>query len=431
MAGLKDQLHNPFLLSYLKYAENTESPDLFHIWSALTCISAAMQRHLYLEAGIGNVYGNMYTLLVGPPGTRKSSAIGFASDLLFSATDVRIAPDDTGGQRQGLISAIVESTEDLDALSNVDMADALALQEAFDDLVSKIDYMDRHTMFVKATEFGSFIGQNAVDFTRFLGRMWDGGSYTYQLKSGKSTLTDGLIILLGGTTSTEISELLPAALIGQGFMSRCILVYEPHKKKKTSLTSAQLDGQYVDYLTGVFKNIFHKMRGSMRFSSEAASLVDSLYFNEERIDDARFIFYMERRQTHLVKLAMCLAATKGQMVLEAEDIAEAEFLLSMTEKRMPEALGEYGLSPVAVARQKMLDYLRYAKEPVKERWLWTIMQRDMKLIDFKNALSALINTDKITPVDTKDGKFYLYKDSVAKHLEILSEDVISAMILRD
>jgi hypothetical protein len=128
---------------------------------------------------------------------------------------------------------------------------------------------------------------------------------------------------------------------------------------------------------------------------------------------------------------MCLAAAKGQMILEVEDIAEAEFLLAMTEKRMPEALGEYGLSPVAVARQKMLDYLRYAKEPVKERWLWTIMQRDMKLIDFKNALSALINTDKITPMDTKDGKFYLYKDSIAKHLEILPEDVISAMILGD
>lgn len=88
---------------------------------------------------------------------------------------------------------------------------------------------------------------------------------------------------------------------------------------------------------------------------DAQSLIDHLYMHESKMQDTRFIYYTERRATHLMKLAVCLCAARKAMLLTHTDVQEAHAILQATEQRMPDALGEYGLSPVAVARQKCLN----------------------------------------------------------------------------
>lgn len=419
-----EDIPNEFLRLHLKYTEATEPPKVFHAWSAITAIAACMQRHLFLETGIGIIYGNMYVWLVGPPGTRKGHAIKPAIKMMQQATEVRFAPDDTGGQRQGLITAMIE--DDIDT-SGVDEAAALDI-ENLGDVEMNVDPVNRHVLFVNATELGSFLGQNNLDLTRFLIKMWDGEDYDYRLRKSRDTLEQPLMTMLAGTTPTDISDLLPPAAIGQGFMSRCILVYAPHKEKVVPLSQAALDNKYVNELEKIYKNVFYNLRGSLTVSTSATKLLDKIYSQEVKLNDTRFIYYTERRHTHLIKLTMALCATRGSMQIETDDVETAQLLLTETEKRMPEALGEFGLSPIAVSQNKMLEYLRYAKEIVSERVLWAVMQRDMKLIDFKNALSALINSDKITAVDTKTGRGYVYKDSITRSLSQLGDDGIDALL---
>lgn len=419
-----DKLSNPFLRLHLRYVEKTEPPRIFHVWSAITAISAAMQRHVYLDLGFGRLYGNLYVLLVGPPGTRKSTAIKFATKILRNSTSVRWAPDDTGGQRQGLIAAL---TEDDDTVEGMDVADALDIEKLMNAQVM-LKNVDQHVMFVEAGEFGSFIGQNSLDLTRFLIKMWDGEDYVYRLKTSRHVLKDNLMTLLGGTTPTDIASLLPAEAIGQGFMSRFVLVYAPAKEKQVPPSEAMVDIDVESPLGSIYANVFYNMNGSMTLAADAQRLLDQLYLHEVKIHDTRFIYYAERRQTHLLKTCMCLAVARGSMKVEMVDVEESQRILHATEQRMPEALGEYGLSPVAVARQKMLEYLRHANEPISERVLWVVMQRDMKLIDFKNSLSVLISADKVAPLDTPSGRMYLYNDGVKRLLASMDENVLDALI---
>jgi len=85
---------------------------------------------------------------------------------------------------------------------------------------------------------------------------------------------------------------------------------------------------------------------------------------------------------------------------------------------MPDALGEYGLSPLAVARQKMLEFIQHAKGPVTDTILWAMLRKDMRLLDFKNSLAELVNANKISQV-----KIRLAKDQPEVTGFIYNEDL--------
>jgi hypothetical protein len=86
---------------------------------------------------------------------------------------------------------------------------------------------------------------------------------------------------------------------------------------------------------------------------------------------------------------------------------------------MPEALGEFGLSPIGEAKQKMIEFLQHAKDPVPQRLLYQIMQRDISLRDFSKACGDLTNTGKIIQVDMDSGVGFMYKSELHQALQEL------------
>ena len=398
-----------------------------HVWSAILSASAAMGRHVWIDSGARRLYANNYCLLVGPPGTRKNSAINCAVDLLRENTQVKFAPDDTGGQRQGLIVAIENSTEnkmknDFDMIiedpKNFSDSDILSLGKI--NLNTKKEDPDKHAMFINATEFGSFLGQGSLDMTRFLIKMWDCEPYKYALKKEEMILKHPLVNLLGGTTSSDLATLLPPEAIGQGFMSRIILVFAPKKAKNVPPSKWSLDKKYKPELSNVYKFLFHEMEGGMKKSIGAQEIEDAIYMQNIKLADTRFIHYSERRADHLAKLAMTLAAVRKSYTIEKEDYEEANAILIETEKHMTDALGEYGLSPLAISRQKMIEFIQHANGPVSQDILWLMMRKDMRLMDFRNSISELINAKKISQIDTDSGKAFVFNDDSNNLLDLIT-----------
>lgn len=414
---------NDFLKTHLDYVEHTESPLTMHTWAALCTAAACLGRHTYLKLGIGNVYPNMYCLLVGPPGTRKNAAINYPVNLMKRYTNVKFAPDDTGGQRQGLIVALEDSEKDNIAAQ---LQDSTVTDINLFDGDSDIDLLgntkmevfasnpDAHTLFICATEFGSFLGQGSLEMTRFLNKMWDAEDYRYKIRKEHHTLKNALLNLLGGTTSADLASLLPAEAIGQGFMSRIILVHAAHRGKKLPPSKSYVKPELEDTLGDMYKHLFYDFRTPMMLSKGAISLEDDIYNQEIQIPDTRFVFYAMRRHTHLEKVAMVLAATNERATIEQKDIQLAHEILLETEKSMPDALGEYGLSPIALARQKMIEFIQHANGPVNSDILWAMMRRDMRLIDFKNAVADLVNGHKLIKVETDDGMAFVYNEDLSQ-----------------
>ena len=417
---------NEFIRRYLRYVERTESPKIMHIWSLIACASACMGKHVHLPFGIGDIHPNMFILLVGPPGTRKSKAIDYCADLIKGTTGVRFAPDDTGGQRQGLIAAI-EGDEQLDDMDQeIDMMTNAISINSLTDIgniqVSTTNASDTHHIFACASEFGTFMGEGNVNMTRFLNKVWDGEDYYYKLKNTQKVLKDPLMTIIGGTTTADIARILPSESIGQGFMSRWILVFAPQKARRVPRPS--LNKSMVEFLQKRFAWLYYDMRGAMNESKDAATLLDTLYEKDDtNIQDSRFLYYTERRHTHLQKLCMVFAALRKSYTISTDDVEQANALLQATEEFMPEALGEFGLSPVGAAKQKMVEFLQHTNEPVTTSVLWAIMQRDMKISDFRTAIADLINSDKIQEVTTDAGQAFIYKSELHEALALLETDL--------
>ena len=217
--------------------------------------------------------------------------------------------------------------------------------------------------------------------------MWDGEDYDYMTKSGSVRLTDPLLNIIGCTTPVSIANSMPPAAGGQGFLSRVILVHGAERYKAIprppdfdAVLSTKLHQRFVDA---------QLLNGLASETPDARKYCDELYAYELEIEDPRFGYYRGRRQSHLIKVAMALMAARGTTQLIKEDYMEAHTLLKATERGMPDALGEFGLSPLAALKQGILELCRALKTPLPLTSLVSKFHREARSKDIIEAVNDL------------------------------------------
>jgi hypothetical protein len=399
--------------------EDTESPRIFHVWSALFAVSAALGRRCYLPFGTGDIYPNMFTLLIGTPGTRKSTAASQAKRVLKSCTGVRFAPKDTGFQRQGLLDAFrgvenehakefaqaAESLSKVDELASLmDLVRATTVAEETEEETKEsfVDEADKHHLALVASEFSQVIGQNNMSMMDFLGERYDGEDYEYKTLRTHVKLPWTLMNMLACSTPVSIANALPPAAGGQGFLSRVILVYGAKKYKQVPRPKAP-DVEDVSRVKDVLSNIYYELSGAFDETEDAAVYCESLYSYAPDISDSRFAYYGERRFTHLIKVAMCLCASRGSLTIESRDYAEAHRILRATERGMPDALGEFGLNPLAMLKQEILEQLRASQGPLAMEQVVAMFHRDARSHEITEVINDLIRSNQVKVNTLKSG----------------------------
>ena len=99
--------------------------------------------------------------------------------------------------------------------------------------------------------------------------------------------------------------------------------------------------------------------------------------------------------------------------------------------RMSDALGEFGMSPLALCKQRLMEFVSHSKDPIPENILWAVMHRDMKLVDFKSTLNELTNSGKIAQItmQTPGGAEAGYiRKGIAKEVNI--EDITQLLAVQ-
>lgn len=420
------EFNTPFLNDYMRMVEDTESPRLFHVWSAIAGGAAALGRRCFLPFGPMKIYPNHYIALVGTPAARKSTAINMMRKQLRKSTSVKFGPSDTGGQRQGIVEAMRGTSNEQEYLDNVEIAfgehslmglsveDVARVTNEPDPERGIVQSKDKHAVFFAMSELTKLIGQNNLSMIDFLTTMYDGDDYEYQIKSGKVTLLDPLINAIAGTTPTSLALSMPPAAGGQGFLSRIILVYGARKYKLVPRPE-EPDPDLVRSVRDGFNRAYLEVSGEFTETLDARAYSESLYDIPLGIDDPRFGYYHERRYTHLIKLSMVLAGLRGDNVIVKDDYVEAHRLLKATEKGMPDALGQFGMNPLAALKQSMLDYIR-SQGALPLDSLRAVFHRDARSAEFMEAVNDLTKTKQAVMSQNRDGSAMIssvvIKDSI-------------------
>lgn len=359
-----------FFSLYLDYTAQTECPTFFHRWTAITSLAAYLGRDIWFNHGHFTLYPNLYCMLIGSPGTKKSSAIKIGAKLLRQAGYTTFAARKTR-QEKFLLDLAGQS----DDPNNPD-ADILE-QNIFGD--EDYDSKAPAECFVAADEFNNFIGVGNLEFMSILGELWDyEGVYDYKLKTSKSVhITNPTISILGGNTPTGFSQAFPTEAIGQGFFSRLLLVYgEPSGVKYTFPPAPNLliQTKLINFLHRIKSEIY----GEIVATPEAIAMLDKIYHKWGGIDDVRFEHYTNRRLTHLIKLCLVVAASHISKTIGEREVVYANTILTFTESLMPKALGEFGKAKNSDVTHKIMQLLDSTNVPLQLQEMWKHVHTDLE-----------------------------------------------------
>jgi len=384
-----------FLSTYLAYASDTEVPAIFHRWSAIAGIGAMLGRQFYLQHGHFKINPNIYCMLVGSPGTRKSTAIKLFKKLIVQAGYRTIAANKT--TKEKFLLDLAGETEG----HNRD-ADAFLDGGLFGDATAS----DDKEMFIMADEFNNFFGNGNIEFLSLLGDLWDfDGVFENRIKNGKSVLINNpTISILGGNTPTNIALAFPAEIFGQGFFSRMLFIYGEPNGRRIAFPKSVDDSRHRE-IAERLRSIKECVSGPAILSKEGEGLLERIY-NESSggIDDVRFESYSNRRFSHLLKLCLVVSASRLSTEIRKQDVLFANTILSHAEYAMPKALGEFGKARHSDVSHRIVQKLESSNEPLNFYDLWEDVQADLeRLQDLQTLLSNLVAAKRIQSVAI-DGK---------------------------
>jgi hypothetical protein len=391
-----------FFSLYFSYTSDTEVPAFFHRWAAITGIGAYLGRSVSIRHGHFTLVPNTYCMLVGSPGTRKTTAIKLMRNLLVQAGYNTIAADKSSKEK--FLLDLSGDTGELDYRGRPVASKAPVDLDTMNIFGETVDETDKEVL-IAADEFNDFLGLGNHDFISLLGNLWDySGIYQSRVKNGKSvSIYNPTVSILGGNTPTGFSLAFPTEILGQGFFSRLLLVYGDPSGKKIAFPEApdaQLNSELVEYL----RRIKTCHAGNYPITKEAKSLLTKIYNNWRGLEDARFDSYSQRRFTHLLKLCLIITAARLGKEVTADDVVYSNTILSHTEHLMPKALGEFGKSKHSDTVHKIMQLLDSVYEPLGITDIWKHVIQDLdKIGDLADILRNLVAAEKIQQVPGTGG----------------------------
>lgn len=386
------QAHDDFFNHYISYMADSagEVPAFFNRWSLISGIGALLGRKYYLSHGNFQINPNIYCMLIGSPGTRKSSAIKLLKKFMLAAGYDKIAASKTTKEKFLMdLAGIGEDDSSADTQSILD-------QKLWGD---DPEIKEDAELFVMADEFNNFFGNGNIEFLSLLGELWDcDGIYESRTKNFKAVkVYNPTVSILGGNTPTNLALAFPPEIIGQGFFSRILLIYgEPNGRKIAfpKVPSAAAAGEIVEYLRRI-----KALSGGVTLSDEAEKLLERIYTEITGFPDVRFESYSTRRFNHLIKLCLITAASRLSNKIERGDVIYANTVLVHTEHLMPKALGEFGKSRNSDISHRIITLLESADGLMTFKDIWKHVSSDLeKMQDLATMLQNLVSADKIQNV---------------------------------
>jgi len=381
---------------YFSYVGETECPRIFHRWTAISCVAALLGRSVNIPFGHSNIYPNLYVMLMGQPGTRKSTAIKIGQKLISQIGYGHFSADRTSKEALWL-----------------DMTTEQERNIGTDDIdLEELRPYTPTELYIVADEFNDFMGIRNEEFQTALTKMWDcPAEYTTRAKASSSTsIYKPTINILGGNTPSGLSKGFGPEAINGGFFSRIVFVHSEPTDTKIPFPAGPALTTKIKIEDSI-KDIRDSATGSMTISSKARHILASMYTGFPGLNDSRFQYYTTRRHTNLLKLSIILAAMDHRMEITEQDCIASNTILHTTELMMPQAFGEFGLGKYADVSNTVMEIIKKGVKsgaPVATNVIWKAVHRDLNSPkDLNVILHGLIEADKISVITRGQAKGFL------------------------
>lgn len=337
-------------------------------WCGISIASMALGNRVWLQHGHERVFPNLYIFVIGEPAARKSTAIRLANKALVSVGGVDFAPSTvTKTQLQKFLCSGDYNFEGSEPEAGRNCA-------------------------ILHDEIANFFGDFGKPLSSILTEVYDQPAF---LHYGKAASLCPALTLLGGITPQSLLRTFPPDIIGQGFFSRVLFIYAPNPE---SYVASPIAGSMVGFLP-ILKKLT-SFSGELTLSDRAKEIFSDVYLAQISVTDSRFHSYNARRHTHLLKLAIISAITRGSRTIEEKDAIFCNSLLWAAESVMPRAIGSFGRSKSAEIEHIVWQTLVSNKLPMSQAELHGKVSSELNTSSaFSDLLGRMILSKRVKIVN--------------------------------
>ena len=302
---------------FVSETNRLNSPERFRLWSAIATVSGVLERKTWSDLSGGEIYANLYLMLVGGSASGKTQSIKRAKELWMSIEEMSVAPDNV--TKAALIRVLMQS-------QRVEEIEGVMLPFS--------------SLSIPAQEFSVFCPEYSVEFNGVMTSLFDGpDTHVDQRESDKGekrVVTRPNLVVLGGTTPNSLNTYMPEVAWQDGFASRFIMVYSAPSKKKSLFSNDKF--MWSERIVKKLRRIFD-LKGAFTWDKEACIYLDEWHFKDcfPQPTHSKLEFYNGRRSIFTVKLSMIAAVSRsGNLRVTVEDVERAKTWLLNAELTMPD-----------------------------------------------------------------------------------------------
>lgn len=382
-----------FLQNYALLTTGNESPQVYHHWAGLSALSSIVSRRVWIEQNVYTCYPNMYVLLVGSAGIKKSTAMNVARRLVRELKTIPIAPPSI--TKEALMQHMAE--EDSPCKKNFKVGESL-------------HHYTHISIF--ANELVTFLnaGGNPMGMIDMMTDIWDQPVFEVKTKNKGTDLIPGpYVTMLGCLTTETMGNLMNTKIISSGFSRRCMFVYsndygEPVPRPK--VTPEMLEAWEACMARG--KELL-KVSGEFVWTSGADEWWDKWYreCHARKADekDGMLQRYLQSKPEYVLKVAMLTTLSDtNDLILTPEKLELALAFIDQIEPNMTiafEGTGRNELSPVAAAISTMI---LSSDKPITVKMIYRTFFKDAQTEEIDKILNHLASVDKIKRLTVTQGQ---------------------------
>lgn len=387
-----------FLQDYRIVTQNNEVPPTFHLYSGLVALASLIGPKVWLDFGLFRIRPNIYVVLTGGAGIKKTTAMSVAKRFLRQFKS-KVPLSAEAQTKEALVKSMAENVK------NCVVGKGLVPDE-FAPLTKDKSSFVYTPITVCVTEFSQFVGAGSGHMIDFLTTIYDEPIYTNSTKNkGVDSLPMPCLNLLACTVPDWIASQMRTDVITGGFARRAIFVYENERQPRIAFPSISEEMiQAWDRMTTYGEKVC-KVSGPMQWGEGAREFFQDWYENRlEYSNNPLMAGWSNSVHIQMIKIAMLISLSEScDNVMQISHMEFALDLLKLVESNIPKVFSSLGRNELFGVGNKLVDLLKIAPNkalPIAE--VKRELFREVNPMEFKNVVQQLTDTKTIEQCIQKD-----------------------------